>query len=116
MDAKMHLAEEVVAGFQGAEAGKKAADNFQRVFRDRQAPEEAPVVKVAPNGAKKLTALLVEWKLAPSKSEAERLIKQRGVEIDGACIEDPRKEIDLSKAQSFLLRAGKKKFVRIVVE
>ena len=116
MDAKMRLAEEVVADFHGVEAGKKAAENFQRVFRDRQAPAEAPVVKVALNGAKKLTALLVEWKLAPSKSEAERLIKQRGVEIDSVCVEDPRKEIDLSKAGEFLLRAGKKKFVRVVVQ
>jgi tyrosyl-tRNA synthetase len=52
----------------------------------------------------------------PSKSEAERLIKQRGVEIDEVCVEDPRKEIDLTKPGAFLLRAGKKKFVRIVVE
>ena len=64
----------------------------------------------------KLTGLLVELKLAPSKSEAERLIKQRGVEIDGVCVEDPRKEIDLSKLGEFLLRAGKKKFMRVIVE
>ena len=42
MDAKMQLAQEVIAPFHGAEAARKAADNFQRVFRDRQAPEEAP--------------------------------------------------------------------------
>jgi tyrosyl-tRNA synthetase len=112
----MRLAEEVVSDFQGADAGRKAAENFQRVFRDRQAPEEAPTQKIARGPAKKLTALLVELKLAPSKSEAERLIKQRGVEIDESCVEDPRKEIDLSKAGQFLLRAGKKKFVRVVVE
>jgi tyrosyl-tRNA synthetase len=116
MDAKMRLAEEVVSDFQGDEAGRKAAENFQRVFRDRQAPVEAPIEKVAREGSKKLTALLVELKLAPSKSEAERLIKQRGVEIDGACIEDPRKEIDLSQPREFLLRAGKKKFVRVQVD
>jgi tyrosyl-tRNA synthetase len=116
MDAKMRLAQEVVGDFQGHDAGKKAAENFQRVFRDRQAPEEAPVLNVPRGEAKKLTALLVEWKLAPSKSEAERLIKQRGVEIDGTCVEDPRKEIDLSKPLNILLRAGKKKFIRIVVE
>src|SRR5262250_657991 len=40
MDAKMKLAEEVVSGFHGADAGRKAAENFQRVFRDRLAPEE----------------------------------------------------------------------------
>jgi tyrosyl-tRNA synthetase len=116
MDAKMRLAEEVVGDFHGADAGRKAAENFQRVFRNRQAPAEAPVEKVPRGAAKKLTALLLELKLAPSKSEAERLIKQRGVEIDGVCVEDPRKEIDVSKPQQFLLRAGKKKFVRVVVE
>jgi tyrosyl-tRNA synthetase len=115
MDAKMRLAEEVVSGFQGDEAGRKAADNFQRVFRERRAPEEAPVEKLPVGPAKKLTALLVELKLAASKSEAERLIKQRGVEINEACVEDARKEIDLSKPREFLLRAGKKKFVRVVV-
>jgi tyrosyl-tRNA synthetase len=116
MDAKMKLAEEVVSDFQGADAGRKAAENFQRVFRDRQAPEEAPEQKIARGAAKKLTALLVELNMAASKSEAERLIKQRGVEIDGVCEEDPRKEIDLSKPTGFLLRAGKKRFVRVVVQ
>ncbi|HEY1471468.1 MAG TPA: tyrosine--tRNA ligase [Candidatus Acidoferrum sp.] len=116
MDAKMRLAEEVVSGFHGVEAGRKAAENFQRVFRDRQAPTEAPVQRIPVGPAKKLTALLTELKLAPSKSEAERLIKQRGVEIDEVCVEDPRKEIDLTKPGEFLLRAGKKKFVKIVVE
>jgi tyrosyl-tRNA synthetase len=111
----MRLAEEVVGDFHGGDAGRKAAENFQRVFRDRQAPAEAPVEKV-PRGAYKLTVLLVELKLAPSKSEAERLIKQRGVEIDGVCVQDPRKQMDLSKPQQFLLRAGKTKFVRVVVE
>jgi len=66
--------------------------------------------------ARKLTALLVDLKLISSKSEAERLIKQGGVEIDGVRIDDPRKDIDLSKPVEFLLRAGKKKFVRVVVE
>jgi tyrosyl-tRNA synthetase len=116
MDAKMRLAEEVVSGFHGAEAGRKAAENFQRVFRDRQAPTEAPVRKIPVGPAKKLTALLTELKLAPSKSEAERLIKQRGVEIDGVCVDDPRREFDLRTPGRFLLRAGKKKFLRIIVE
>jgi tyrosyl-tRNA synthetase len=116
MDAKMRLAEEVVSGFHGAEAGRKAAENFQRVFRDRQAPQEAATRKLPLGSTKRLTTLLVELQLSPSKAEAERLIKQKGVEIDEVCVEDPRKEIDLSKPTKFLLRAGKKKFVRVVVE
>jgi len=116
MDAKMRLGQEVVSGFQGADAGKKAAENFQRVFRDREAPTEVPVQKIPRGPAKKLIALLVELQLAPSKSEAERLIKQKGVEINEAPVEDFRKELDLSKPAEFLIRAGKKKFVRLVVE
>jgi tyrosyl-tRNA synthetase len=116
MDAKMRLAEEVISDFQGKEAARKAAEHFQRVFRDRQAPEEAPTVRLARGQAQKLTALLVDLKLAPSKAEAERLIKQKAVEIDGVTIDDPRKDIDLSKPADFLLRAGKKKFVSVVVE
>src|SRR5438045_3928467 len=116
MDAKMRLAEEVISDFHGQEAARKAAENFQRVFRDRQAPEEAPAVKLPKGSAKKITALLADLKVAPSKAEAERLIKQKAVEIDGVIIEDPRKDIDLSKPASFLLRAGKKKFLRVVVE
>src|SRR5580692_3169652 len=115
MAAKMRLAREVIAGFHGDDAARKAADNFQRIFSDRQAPEEAPTKKVPLGPAKKLTALLVELGLVPSKNEAIRLVEQGGVEIDGVRVNDPRREIDLSKPGEFLLRAGKKKFVRVVV-
>jgi tyrosyl-tRNA synthetase len=116
MDVKMRLAQEVISGFHGEAAASKAAENFLHVFRDRQAPDEAPVKKLSRGAAKKLTAFLVELELAPSKSEAERLIKQGGVEIDGVRVDDPRKDIALSKPREFLLRAGKKKFLRIVIE
>ena len=116
MDAKMRLAQEVIVCFHGEDAARKAAENFQRVFRGRQAPVEAPVIKLPKGPPKKLTALLVELELMASRSEAERLIKQGGVEIDEQRVHDPRRDIDLSKAAEFLLRAGKKKFLRIVVE
>lgn len=116
MDAKMQLAHVIIAGFHGEAAAKKAADEFRRVFRERQAPEEAPRQTLPRGESKRLSALLVELKLASSKSEAERLMEQGGVEIDGVRFDDARKEIDLSQPKEFLLRAGKKKFLRIVVE
>jgi tyrosyl-tRNA synthetase len=116
MDAKMRLAEEVVGDFQGAEAGRRAAGNFQRVFRDRQVPEEVPVIKLACGPATLLSTLVRISDFAPSRSEAERLIKQKAVEIDGVMIDDPRKQIDVTKPTSLLLRVGKKKFVRFVFE
>ena len=116
MDAKMRLAEEIVSGFHGPDPARKAADNFQRVFRDRQSPSDVPVQKIPAGSPKKLITLLVELKLAPSKSEAERLIKQGGVEIDETRVDDPRRDLDLSKPTQVLLRAGKKKFLRLIVE
>jgi tyrosyl-tRNA synthetase len=116
MDAKMGLAEQIVADFHGAEAAKQAAEEFQRVFRDRQAPAEAPVCKIPTGAPLRLSALLVKLGLAASRAEAERLIKQGGVEVDEARVSDVKKEIDTSRPGEFLLRAGKKKFLRVVIE
>ena len=116
MDAKMRLAKEVITDFHGADAGEKAADNFQRVFRDRQAPAEMPVRKLPVGEVRKLAALLVELKVVESKSEAERLIKQGGVEVDGVRVDDPRREMPTNKRGEFSLRAGKKKFLKVVIE
>jgi tyrosyl-tRNA synthetase len=115
MDVKMLLAQEVVSGFHGEAAARKAADVFQRVFRDRQAPEEAPVKNVPAGAPQTIKVLLTTLGLATSVSEAERLVKQGAVEIDGQRIDDPRKDVDLSKGRNFLLRAGKKKFVRVLI-
>jgi tyrosyl-tRNA synthetase len=114
--AKMELAHNIVAGFHGEQAARRAGEEFERVFSGRQAPEEAPRQVLGRGAAKRLSALLVELKLATSRSEAERLMKQGGVEIEGQRVDDVKHEIDLSKPGEFLLRAGKKKFLRIVVE
>jgi tyrosyl-tRNA synthetase len=116
MEAKMQLAHAIITGFHGEDAAKNAAAEFQRVFRDRQAPAEAPRLVLKRGEPKRLSALLVELQLVASRSEAERLMKQGGVEIDGQRISDVKHEIDLSRPGEFLLRAGKKKFLRIVVE
>ncbi|MGH9866492.1 MAG: tyrosine--tRNA ligase, partial [Candidatus Acidiferrales bacterium] len=116
MDAKMQLAHTIIANFHGEDAARAARDEFQRVFRNREAPEDAPIRKLPRGESKRLSVLLVELNLAPSRSEAERLIKQGGVEIDGQRVDDVKKEIDLSRPTSFLLRAGKKKFLRLQID
>ncbi len=74
-----------------------------------------PVKKMAA-GARALHALLTEAGLASSRSEAERLIKQGGVEINGTRIEDVKHEVKVTKGAELQIRAGKKKFLRIVAE
>src|SRR5712672_2684982 len=101
MDAKMKLGQEVVAVFQGAESGRKAAENFQRVFRDRQAPVEMNEIRLKrhPDGSvttqSKDTALQTisaspKWpqllkylSQAESVSDAARTMEQGGLEVDG---------------------------------
>jgi tyrosyl-tRNA synthetase len=116
MDAKMQLAHTVIAGFHGEESAQRASNEFQRVFRERQAPEEAPQRTIPQGAPRRLSALLVDLKLASSRSEAERLMKQGGVELDGVRVDDVKREIDLSKPGEYLVRAGKKKFLRLAIE
>jgi len=117
MDAKMRLAQEVIACFHGDDAARKAADNFQRVFRDRQAPEEAPIFRVPAGPPRKIWDLLVEAGAVSSRSEAERLIKQGGMELIGdSSPVSVQRSIALIKGQGHLMRVGKKKFLRIIVE
>jgi tyrosyl-tRNA synthetase len=115
MTAKTQLAHTIVAGFHGEEAAQRASEEFRRVYSRREAPTDAPRLDLTVSGPKRLSLLLVEVKAAPSRTEAERLIKQGGVEIDGVRVDDVKREIDLSKPGEYLVRAGKKKFVRLVV-
>ena len=112
-DAKMQLAHTIVGGFHGEVAAKKAAEEFQLVFRDRQAPTEIPEMRLA-WGTRTLFSLLTETGLASSRSEAERLIKQGGVEVDGVVEKDVKRAIVLNPGDLLPLRVGKKKFLRVV--
>jgi len=112
----MELAHNIVAGFHGETAARSAGEEWDRIYSKRETPEDAPRFALQINGMKRLSAILVETKAAPSRSEAERLIKQGGVEIDGVRVDDVKREIDLSSPYQYLLRVGKKRFLRLIVE
>jgi tyrosyl-tRNA synthetase len=120
MDAKMRLAEQVVCDFHGADAGRKAAEHFQRVFRDRQAPEETEEKSWtsclgADTQQLPLAKLIATLKLAPSRTEAERLMRQRAVEWDGKTVEDPSFQVSKSEVGTGKrLKVGKLRLVTVV--
>jgi tyrosyl-tRNA synthetase len=115
MDVKMSLAKEIIAGFHGEAAAEKAASEFQRVFRDHEAPSEVPTSKIA-SGTYKLLTLLSQVGLVSSRSEAERLVRGKAVEIDGQVVDAMNKTLILHGGESVVLRAGKKKFMRVLAE
>jgi tyrosyl-tRNA synthetase len=131
MDVKIRLSQEVIAGFHDDEAARRAAENFQRVFRDRQAPEEMQEIRMLRRngqleyaggvvttgaGSPKWAQILAYLRQIESVAKAVRLIEQGGLEIDGRIIKDSTAKLDPTVAASYLVRLGKKKFLRIIVE
>jgi tyrosyl-tRNA synthetase len=120
---KLTLANEIVADFHGAEIGLSAAANWDREFSLRQVPDDAPTKRLPQDnligsepGKMKLSRALLRLDAAPSRAEAERLIKQGAVELDEVVITDPTYEIDLNIPKKHLLRVGKKKLFYFVVQ
>jgi tyrosyl-tRNA synthetase len=115
MDAKKALARQIVADFHGAAAGREAEERWIRRFSERN-QEEAPAIAMAPTeGEVHLTRLLVERGLAASRKEAERLVGQGAVSLDGAKALDPALRLALRSGQSVLVKVGKLKLERWVV-
>lgn len=115
MDAKKGLARQIVADFHGAAAGQAAQDRWVRRFSERS-QEAAPEVSVGPTeGEVPLTRLLVDRGLAASRKEAERLMAQGGVSLDGQKAADPTLRVALRSGQSLLVKVGKLKVERWVV-
>lgn len=110
-DAKARLAREIVAMYHSAAAATDAEEKFRSLFQKKEVPDDVPVLAL-PAGDRTLADLLVETKLAPSKSEARRLITQGGVKVDGKVIEDPQAKLDISKGE-MLIQKGKRHFVKV---
>jgi tyrosyl-tRNA synthetase len=109
-EAKVLLAKTLVGMFHGEEEAAKAAGEFDRVFSKKEVPVDMPVHRVSESPIR-ITDLLVEAQLAPSKKEARRLIEQGAVEI-GGIRQGPDAEV-LVKAE-IVLQVGKRRFVRIM--
>jgi tyrosyl-tRNA synthetase len=106
-DAKVELASEITEIFYGAQAAKEAREQFARVFQQGDIPEEMPEYKA--NHKQTVLDVLLDAKLAKSKSEARRLIEQGGVRLDGKTLDDP--------VSAFpgpgVLQVGKRRFIRV---
>ena len=109
-DAKLRLAESLVARYHGAAAGAGERAEFIRVFSEKKAPSEIPevVVESRPYG---ILDLLKHAGLAASTSEARRLVEQGGVAINDRVATDHA--LRVMPAEGDLLRVGRRRFVRL---
>jgi tyrosyl-tRNA synthetase len=109
-DAKVALAKEITARFHSAAAADAAEQDF--INRSKGGvPDEIPEVSLsgAPLG---IGALLKSAGLAPSTSEANRLIDGGGVRVDGSVVSDRGLKLE---AGSYVVQVGKRKFARVTL-
>ena len=114
-DVKVRFAAEIVARFHGEAAARKAQEGFEQRFREGVLPEDMRELAVkAPEGGMLIAHLLKQAGLTPSTSEAQRMIEQGGVKLDGERVSD--KNLKLQAGRIVVAQVGKRKFARIRIE
>jgi len=114
-EVKVNLAKTLVARFHDQAAADNALAEFERIFVQKGLPDEVPVKEVSAAENIWICKLMAELGLAASSSEARRLVEQKAVERDGEKITDPQLKLQLKVGEEFILKAGKKKFVKVKV-
>lgn len=117
--AKRRLAALIVETYHGAAAAREAAGRFDTVHRRREVPDDVPELALdiadpelgAEAGGVALPRLLVRAGLAPSTSQATRLIEQGAVSVDGERVADRNARV--TAPGEFLLQRGKRHFARV---
>jgi tyrosyl-tRNA synthetase len=106
-DLKMKLALEITGIFYGDAVAKKAQDAFVKTFQQKDIPDEMP--EFALQSGQTVLDVILAAKLAASKSDARRLIDQKGVRLDGDVLERG----DAPFPHPGVLQVGKRRFLRV---
>lgn len=113
-EAKVQLAHSLAAKFHDEAAADNARDEFNKVFASKELPTEIEVFTLKPNGKEmKISELMSLAGLASSRKEAERLLLQGGVKING---EKAVADNVMRLSGETLFQVGKRKFKKIKVE
>jgi tyrosyl-tRNA synthetase len=112
-DVKARFAKEIVTRFHDRIAADAAEAEFEQRFRHGVLPEDMPVVKLELGGETSFAQLLKLAGLVESTSEANRLIEQGGVKIDGERLSD--RALKAERGRTYVIQVGKRKFARVSV-
>ncbi len=107
---KKRLAREIVGFYHGEEEALKAQEGFEQLFSRREVPDEMPEYEVS-EASVRVTKLLTDSGLCASGGEAKRLIQGGGVSLDDEKVGSVDAELEVK--DGMVLRAGKRKFLRL---
>ncbi|NWG06259.1 MAG: tyrosine--tRNA ligase [Chloroflexi bacterium] len=106
-DAKMKMSFEITSIFYGDAEAQKSQDAFIKTFQQKEVPDEMPEYEL--KSGQTVLDVVLDAKMAVSKSEARRLFDQKGVRLDGETIERG----DVPFPHPGVLQVGKRKFLRV---
>jgi len=117
--AKRRLGRLIVEQYHGADAGRRAEEAFDALFKRREIPDDVPVVELAANdpelgvqdGQVLVTKLLVRAGLVASGADAQRQLQQGAVSVDGQKVAD--RSARLPATGEVVLQRGKRHFARV---
>jgi tyrosyl-tRNA synthetase len=112
-DVKARFAKEIVARFHDRKAADEAEAEFEQRFRHGVLPDDMPELEISLDGETSFAQLLKLAGLVESTSEANRLIEQGGVKIDGERLSD--RALKAVRGRTYVIQAGKRKFARVSV-
>ena len=112
---KQRLARELVARFYDRPTAERAEENFERIFKQHELPEDLPeLILAAAAEPIRLPRLLCDAGLVKGTGEARRMIQQQAVSVDGEKISDLEAAIPASG--QVLLKVGKRRFCRVIFQ
>ena len=106
-DAKMKMSFEIASIFYGAAEAHKAQDAFVKTFQQKEVPDEMPDYEL--KAGQTVLDVILDARMAASKSEARRLFDQKGVRLDGETVDRG----DVPFPHAGVLQVGKRKFLRV---
>lgn len=115
-EVKVRLAKFLVARFHSAAAAQNAEDEFNRIFVDKGLPDQIEEFAIDAGQAMTIAQLLVKTQCCQSNGEATRLVAGGGVSLDQQKVSDPKLNVQVKSGQSIILKAGKKKFFKIIAK
>lgn len=109
-DAKARLAREIIKIYHNEKEAIKAEKNFENIFKKKKAPSNIPVF-ILPQEKYPPLDLLFYLKLVRSKSEAKRIIVQKGCKVNGRVLEDWKSPLKIE--DEMIIQVGRRKFAKI---